>query len=127
MCEVPKIIFAISTDGTKPYRTDDYDKNSPLYYLADSSDEWVTMSHGGDGCFGNAQGSNMLGKKGYFALPVEYFRMGSLAMNENTLITDIYLYADIYTTAYANVPFYLDNFMLVEDYTQIKAKRQGAF
>lgn len=118
--EFRKACFGLlSTEGTKPYRTDDYDKNSPFYYLADGSDEWVTMSHGGDGCFGVAQGSNMLGKKGYFALPVEYFRMGSLAMNENTLITGIYLYADIANNSYANVPFYLDNFMLVEDYTQI--------
>ena len=109
----------ISTEGTKPYRTDDHDRNSDFYYLAEGSDQWQTMSHGGDGCFGTAQSSSVIGKKGYFAFPIEYFKMGSLTMNENTLVTGIYLYADISSNDYANIPFCLDSFMLVDDYTKI--------
>ena len=105
------------------YRTDDKDIPTPFYYLADDgTGEWVELSHGKDGCFGTGdQGSQaMLGKKGYFAMPVEYFLNGSASLNENSLITGFYIYADIKDSSYANVPFYFDNIMLVEDYLTLE-------
>ncbi len=108
----------LSNNGTLPYRTDDCDKDSPFYYLADGSEKWVSMSHGGDGCFGTAQKGSVKGTKGYLALPIEYFRYGSNAMSADTLVTGIYLYCDVNNGA--GSAFYLDNIMLVEDYTLIK-------
>lgn len=99
--------------GENAYRTDDYDQNSPFYYLADGTDEWVTYSHGKDGCFGTEQSSSVLNHKGYFAIPIEYFRQDSAVMNENTLVTGFYMYADVNTDIKT---FYLDNIMLVENY-----------
>ena len=106
----------LSNDGTKPYRTDDYDKPSPLYYLADGSSEWQTINHGNDGCFGTAQNSSVIGLKGYFALPIANFQKGTTTMSSETLVTGIYIYADISSNDYANKPFYYGNFALTDDY-----------
>ncbi len=108
----------LSIDGTAPYRTDDYDKNSPFYFLADGEEQWVEMSHGNDGCFGTQQGSSVKGKVGYLALPIQYFRQVSKEMTSNTLITGIYFYCDV--NSGVNEAFYIDNIQLVEDYTTIK-------
>ncbi|MBQ4510226.1 MAG: metallophosphoesterase family protein [Clostridia bacterium] len=104
------------------YRTDDTDTKTPFYYLADGTDEWTTLYHGGDGCFGAGDNGSqgMKGKKGYFAIPVEYISQSGAQMNANTLISGFYIYADIQSDSYANVPFYFDNIMLVENYSESK-------
>lgn len=102
----------------KAYRTDDYDTESPFYYLADGSDTWVELSHGKDGCFGagDSGSQQMKGKKGYFAFPIENMLMGGDKTTENTIVSGFYLYADINYGDYANVPFYIDDIRLVADY-----------
>ena len=114
-------IGLLSIEGTaSAYRTDDHDQNSPFYYLEDGSSEWVEMSHGRDGCFGASEGSAVYGLKGYFAMPIEYMKMGSKTMNSETLVTGFYMYADLKDSSYANVPFYIDNIMLATDYKTIE-------
>ena len=78
------------------------------------------MSHGRDGCFGASEGSAVYGLKGYFAMPIEYMKMGSKTMNSETLVTGFYMYADLKDSSYANVPFYIDNIMLATDYKTIE-------
>ncbi|MBO5378887.1 MAG: metallophosphoesterase [Clostridia bacterium] len=116
--EFRKACFGLLTnDGNScPYRTDDHDSRSSFYYLADGTSEWVTLSHGGDGCFGTGDSGSqgMKGKKGYLALPIEYFKEGSKVMNSETLVTGLYMYADVNDGA--GKPYYLDNVMLVTDY-----------
>ena len=116
--EFRKACFGLLTnDGNScPYRTDDHDSRSSFYYLADGTSEWVTLSHGGDGCFGTGDSGSqgMKGKKGYLALPIEYFKEGSRVMNSETLVTGLYMYADVNDGA--GKPYYLDNVMLVTDY-----------
>ena len=116
--EFRKACFGLLTnDGNScPYRTDDHDSRSSFYYLADGTSEWVTLSHGGDGCFGTGDSGSqgMKGKKGYLALPIEYFKEGSRVMNAETLVTGLYMYADVNDGA--GKPYYLDNVMLVTDY-----------
>ena len=110
----------ISNDGaSSPYRTDDHDLKSPFYYLADGTSEWVELSHGTDGCFGNGDNGSqaMKGKKGYLALPIEYFKESSRTMNADTLVTGVYMYADV--NSGAGSPFYLDNIYIVEDYKTV--------
>ena len=120
--EFRKACFGLITnDGTaNPYRTDDHDTTTPFYYLADGSSEWVALSHGADGCFGDGdRGSQaMKGTKGYLALPVEYFKEGSRLLSADSLITGIYMYADV--NSGHNTPFYLDNIMLVADYKAVE-------
>jgi hypothetical protein len=113
-----KACFGLTSEkgGENAYRTDDYDQNSPFYYLADGSSEWVTYSHGNDGCFGTEQSSSVLNYKGYFAIPIEYFRQDKLSMNENTLVTGFYMYADVSSEVKT---FYLDDIMLAEDYLTV--------
>ena len=111
----------LSSDGTIPYRTDDKDSNSPFYYLADGSKSWTLMSHGWDGCFGTEQNCSVKGLKGYFALPIANFQKGTTTMSSETLVTGIYIYADISSNDYANKSFYYGNFALTDDYlTYIK-------
>lgn len=116
-------IGLLSNAGTNPYMTDNDDKtNPPYYYLADGSTEWVSYTHGGDGCFGTGDGGGVKGKKGYFAFRTEDLLMGAngYAMDENSLVTGFYMYLDISSGDYANTPFYIDDIMLVEDYTQFE-------
>ena len=107
----------LSSEGReKSYRADDDDTSPPLYYLADGSTDWQKLSHGWDGCFGTAQSSSVVGKKGYFAVCVEDLLQGSRQMNGETLVSGFYFYGDLSESSYANKPFYIDNIMLVEDY-----------
>lgn len=109
--------------GNSPHMADNDDgTNPPYYYLADGATEWVTLSHGGDGCFGTGDGGGVKGKKGYFAFRVEDLLLGARGkpMSENTLVTGYYMYLDISSNSYANIPFYIDSIMLVEDYKTVK-------
>lgn len=98
----------------------------PFYYMADGSTAWETMYHGGDGCFGDAQGSDVYGFKGYFAFPVEDFVIRENA-NWDALdkdapapmgdVTGVYLFWDYADYLAGGDPFYIDNIEFVEDYT----------
>ncbi len=109
----------VSTDGSEmPYRTDDNNGKTPkFYYLADGSTEWEELKHGTDGCFGTEQDGTVLGKKGYFAFPIADFRQGTKRVNEDTAMLGLYFYASLPGDTYLNQSFYIDNIMLVEDYT----------
>ena len=111
----------LSSNGTKPFMTDNDDgTNPPYYYLADGTDTWVALKHGGDGCFGSGDGSAIKGKRGYFAFRIEDFIYDGGAMGKGDLVTGLYMYLDISSASYADVAFYIDNVMLVEDYTMVK-------
>ncbi len=114
----------VGNDGI--YRTDDTDTKTPFYYLADGTDAWVELSHGGDGCFGTGDNGSqsMKGKKGYFALPIEYMTRGGAKINSNTLIEGLYMYLDIQGGSYSNVPFYLDNVILTENYLTVELPKE---
>lgn len=100
-----------------PYRTDDYDTPSPFYYLAEGSDEWVTLSTGGDGCFGKGDGQSVQGYKGWFAFPVRYMRSGSKALTSDSVITGFYFYFCLASEEMAGKEIYIDEVTLVKDYT----------
>jgi len=100
-----------------PYRTDDLDSPSPFYFLADGETEWKTMQHGGDGCFGQAEGSSVRGLCGWFAFPLNHMRKGSTAPSSDTVITDIYFYYCLSSAPMAGNRVYIDDITLVEDYT----------
>jgi hypothetical protein len=93
-----------------------------VYYLAEGSDKWVQLSHGSDGCFGSAENCPVNGKKGYFAFRTEDLCQNSTTkyMTEKKLVTGFYMYLDLKDGSYADKPFYIDNIMLVEDYTTVK-------
>ncbi len=114
-------IGLVANSGAKlPYRADDGDNlRKAFYYLADGEDEWVQLSHGWDGCFGEAEGQSMLGKKGYFAFSIDSLYQGSTVLDSDELITGFYFYGDIKSATYADAPFYFDNVMLVENYEEV--------
>jgi len=118
--EFRKACFGLlSSEGVGgPYRTDDADFKTPLYYLADGGTEWVELSHGGDGCFGVGDGGSqaMMGKKGYFAIPTQNLRNGSNPLTKDSLIAGFYFYGSLNSGSSYNVPFYFDDIRLVEDY-----------
>ncbi len=111
----------VTPDGVEePFRTDDNNGRTPkFYYLADGATEWQELKHGTDGCFGAEQDSSVLGKKGYFAFPINDFRQGTKRVNENTAMLGLYFYATLASDSYVDVPFYIDNLMLVKDYTTV--------
>ena len=124
--EMRKACFGLIQDNeVYPYRTDDDDKTNPVfYYLADGTEEWTELKHGGDGCFGTADNGSqsMIGKKGYFAFPVADFLNDvkkDAALTSDSLITDVYFFGTFPDESYKNVPFYFGDFQLVEDYTTI--------
>ena len=115
-----KACFGLVTKDFKLYSTDDFDGRSDLkfYYLAEGSNSWKTMTHGGDGCFGAAQDSSVKNFRGWLAFPVEDF-----AMRETTgipfsahEIAGVYLYWDYADDSMLSENFYLDEIALVEDY-----------
>lgn len=119
----------IENNEAYPYRTDDKAGSNelPFYYLADGATEWETLKHGSDQCFGadaNDGGSSVKGKKGYFAFPVADFVKGETAktpLTSESIISDVYFFGTFAKTDYDNVPFYFDDFQLVEDYTTVNA------
>ena len=106
-----------SMDGF--YRTDDADYKTSFYYLPDGATDMSqiqTLYHGGDGCFGSGDSGSqaMVGKKGYFAFPVEYFLNGSEKLNKDSVIKGLYFYASLENNAkYFNKPYYFDDIRLV--------------
>ena len=110
-------VGVVGNDGVKyPFRTHDNHSSTKFYYLADGSEEWTTLTLGGDGCFGSSDGAKIKGKKGYFAFSIDAMRQGNKQITENELITGFYFYADILDETYANVAFYIDNISLVDKY-----------
>lgn len=108
----------VGHDGV--YRTDDADYSSPFYYLPDGSSEWQTMSHGWDGCFGTEQSSSVVGKKGYFAFPIENFKRGNIFLSGDTAVTALYFYGSVKDNSqYFNQPIYFDDIRLAVDYKDL--------
>ena len=127
-----KANFGLTDDKYNLFTTDEENANAtewPLYYMADGSDKWETMLHGGDGCFGDAQESDVTGFKGFFAFPVSDFVVRKNDSNKSGLadntaadmknVTSLYLfwdYSDNHPELAGN-KFYLDNIEFVTDYT----------
>lgn len=115
------------------FTTDEENSNNtewPFYYMADGSSSWETMYHGGDGCFGDAQESDVYGFKGYFAFPVEDFVIRDNAnwdgLDKDTPapmgdVTGVYLFWDYSDLLAGGDPFYIDNIEFVADYTVFDA------
>ena len=127
-----KANFGVTDDKYNLFTTDEENANAtewPFYYKADGSDKWETMLHGGDGCFGDAQESDITGFKGFFAFPVADFVVRLNDSNKSGLadntaadmknVTSLYLFWD-YSDNHADLmgnKFYLDNIEFVTDYT----------
>ena len=110
----------LSSDGPDPYRTDDANMKKPTYYyLADGSTQWQELRLGEDGCFGKSDGSSVYGKCGYFAFKIEDLIQDGRLPTEDTLVTGFYMFLSIDANKYSDVPFYIDNIMLVDDYNNI--------
>ena len=113
-------------DSSTLFTTDEGDIDGmPLYYLADGSYDWVEMFHGGDGCFGDAQDSDVFGFKGYFAFPVADFWIRDNT-NWNALdagtpanmadVQGVYLFWDYSDMLMGGEKFTIDNIEFVDDY-----------
>ena len=100
-----------------PYTTDDYDATCEFYYKADGTDTWIKLSMGKDGCFGAGDGCSVAGFKGWFAFSIKHMINGNLAINSNTVITGVYFYMCFSSSEMAGKYVYVDNIMLVKDYT----------
>lgn len=109
--------LVVNYKKTSPYRTDDFDSPSPFYYLAEGSDEWVELSCGSDGCFGQGDGESVKGLKGWFAFPIEYMRAGDKQLSEDSVVTGFYFYFSLASSEMAGKEVYIDDVTLVKDYT----------
>ena len=117
-----KACFGLIANGatSAPYRTDDHDVSSPFYYKADGSNTWVPLSTGADGCFGAGDGISVQGYKGWFAFPIEYMpNAGGSTLNANSKITGFYFYMSLSSSSMAGKYVYIDNLMLVKDYSTL--------
>lgn len=127
-----KANFGVTDSNYNLFTTDEENANNtewPFYYMADGTTTWETMYHGGDGCFGDAQDSDVYEFKGFFAFPVEDFVIRKNAANRSGLadntsadisdVTGVYLfwdYSDIFLDCLGE-KFYIDNLEFVTDYT----------
>lgn len=123
-----KANFGVVDSKSCLFSTDEVDGawECEFYYLAEGSSEWVTMTHGDDGCFGDAQGSDVFGYKGWFAFPLKDFTirenanweaLDPLTPCDPADIAGVYLfwdYSDVSTTP--GSVFYIDHIEFVEDY-----------
>lgn len=99
-----------------PYRTDDNDNSKPaFYYKADGASSWKTMKHGGDGCFGSAEGASVKGLKGWFAFPIADMYSGATKPNENTPIYGVYFYFCLSNPSMVNNAFFIDDISFVKE------------
>jgi hypothetical protein len=101
------------------YTTDNNDGQKvlpKLYVKADGKNYWTSKKHGSDGCFGLAENSSVAGYKGWVALPL-CDMLDVYNLTQGTYVTGYYLYFDYAQNE--GKEFYLDNFMLVEDYTTV--------
>ena len=113
---------ALFTTDDEDYRTDQY-----FWYLAEGSDKWVRFTHGNDGCFGDDQGSDVKGFRGWLAFPVKDFvyRAGTGSAAEaagssyhSKTVRGVYLFWDYSDRgSYTGNKFYIDEISIVEDYT----------
>ena len=125
-----KACFGLVSESGALYDTDEEDKRSDQYfwYMPEGSTTWTRYTHGTDGCFGDAQNSDVQGFKGWLAFPISDFVYrqntgnvsavdGRLAYHSNH-ICGVYLFWDYSdkTTCTGN-KFYLDEIAIVEDYT----------
>ena len=126
-----KANFGVTDSKYNLFTTDEENSQAadwPLYYLPEGGSNWETYYHGGDGCFGDAQDSDVKGFKGFFAFPVSDFVIRDNAANKDGLekdtaanmgdVSGVYLFWD-YSDDYAdlqNNKFYLDNIEFVSDY-----------
>ena len=122
--EFLKACFGVITEHgvSVPFMTSSVKEETPFYYLADGEAEWQELKTSANGYFGAGEGESyaMNGKKGYFAIPLEYCENNSMPLTENSLIAGFYFYgANDSNLKYRNKASYFDNIMLVEDYTEL--------
>ena len=99
-----------------PYSTDNYDSPCTFYFKADGTDTWQEFQTGADGCIGKNDGCSVDSFKGYFAFPIEYIvKKNGTKLDENSIITGIYLYLSFETEAETNKYVYMDNVTLSKD------------
>ena len=127
-----KANFGVTDSHYNLFTTDEENslaENWPFYYLPEGGTEWQTYYHGGDGCFGDAQESDVYGFKGFFAFPVSDFVIRQNEANHDELapdtqanmsdVTGVYMfwdYSDANTEYTPNQKFYIDNIEFVTDY-----------
>ena len=124
-----KANFGVSDSNNNLYSTDEENANAaewPFYYCPEGATAWETFYHGDDGCFGDAQDSDVAGFKGWFAFPVSDFVIRSnanwdaLEANTPAPMNDVkcvYLFWDYAEYLTGGDKFYLDNIEFVTDYT----------
>jgi hypothetical protein len=131
-----KANFGVSDSKNNLFTTDEENGNAtewPFYYCPDGGTAWETYLHGGDGCFGDAQDSDVAGLKGWFAFPVSDFVIRTNAnwdaldantpapMNDVKCVYLFWDYADILT---GGEKFYIDNIEFVTDYTVFEVPKE---
>lgn len=125
-----KACFGLVTKDGCVYRTDEFDDNDSLdlLCLAEGETEWKAYAHGGDGCFGSAQSSSVKNFKGWLAVRVsdflawagpqdEFSDIKGSALTSDGEIAGVYFYFDLDSDDMLDVPFYMDQFGLVKDYS----------
>ncbi len=109
----------IGQDGTV-YTTDYKDgAEPPFYYLPDGETQWRKLYHGGDGCFGAAQGSSVKNFKGFLAFPIEDFTSASNTSSgpaSSVTVKEVFFYFDFTDLSMQGSTFYLDEMGMVPEY-----------
>lgn len=125
--EFRKANFGLVAPNGDLYTTDesDYVPDLEFMYLADGASEWKTYLHGGDGCFGVEQGTQVKDFKGWLAFPIEDFTYrygtgsGGASAGEAypyTEIAGVYMFWNYSSETASGKAFIIDELQIVEDY-----------
>ena len=121
-----KANFGIVNSLACLFTTDEVDGawDCPFWFSADGVN-WTEYAHGGDGCFGDAQDSDIFGLAGFFAFPVKDFTIRNnanweaydeLTPADPADVWGVYMFWDYSDNRVAGNPFIIDNIEFVEDY-----------
>ncbi|MBR4206397.1 MAG: hypothetical protein IKQ92_13070, partial [Clostridia bacterium] len=122
-----KANFGTVTHEGNMFTTDEVDGawDCPFWFSSDGVN-WTEYAHGGDGCFGDAQNSDVYGLAGFFAFPIKDFTvrenanwdaLDALTPADPSDIWGIYMFWDYSDSRDQGNPFIIDNIELVADYT----------
>ena len=80
---------------------------------------WKKLYHGGDGCFGAAQGSSVRDYKGWLAFPIEDFAASTSSPagpGSSVVMKEVFLFFDFTELSMQGSTFYIDELGMVPEY-----------
>ncbi len=114
-----KASFGLLTENGQVFCTDNYGAGAEFYVLEEGSEQWTAKTMGSDGCFGAGDSCSVKGMRGWFAFKIENMVNGTDFLTDQSIVSGFYFYYSPANAEQVNKPVYIDNVMLVKDYSTV--------